>query len=245
MRNLLETAAVVLSMALLPNCAKAGLTVSVSVGCPEGYEYTDIDYDDAMDWDNVIILNDNQIGFWVLLSGNHWALRCRSMWYDSGSLEWTFGPWWYDNSISYGCRCGVGYVSYCCPFHGVRFHNYMSRNYQDWHNRYFIYDRNRYQPRAERRVVVSRGRYIRHNEPAVYRRHVTRTHIEQCRPVIDDRAITIDRRENRTERISHQSVTRPDNSHQITKTRSVTKFNRNGNSSTKTDTKSRTRHNKK
>jgi hypothetical protein len=213
MRNLLGTAvAVVLSMVLLPNCCSTananGLSVSVSVGamagCPEeGYEYSDIDCDDeVMDWDNVIILNDNLIGFWVLLPGNHWALRCRSMWYNSGSYEWTFGPWWYDNTIAYGCHCSGGYTSYYCPFHGVRFHNYMGLHYRDWHNRYFVYNNDRYQPRVERHIIVNRGRYFRHDEPAIYRQHaIDRTYIEQnrqCRPVADERAILINHESNRS-----------------------------------------------
>ena len=205
MRKLFGTAvAIGLSMVLLPSCcstANAGVSVAVSVGasagygCPgEGYEYEDCN-DDVMDWDNVIILNDNLIGFWVLLPGNHWALRCRSMCYNSGAFEWTYGPWWYDNSISYGCHCSEGYISYSCPFHGVRFHNYMSRNYRDWHNRYFVYNHDRYQPRVERHIIVNRGRYIRHDEPVIYRSHSTER-VQQCRPVTTQRT-TVFTRETR------------------------------------------------
>jgi hypothetical protein len=217
------------------------MTVSVSVGasagygCPgEGYEYSDIDCDeDVMDWDNVIILNDNLIGFWVVLPGGTWALRCRSMWYNSGSYEWTFGPWWYDNSISYGCHCSGGYTSYYCPFHSVRFHHYMSRSYNNWHSRYFVYNHDRYQPRVERHIIVNRGRYVRHDEPAIYRQHsIGRTHIEQnrqCRPVADERAILINHESNRSIEIDKGKRTdkigngNKDNSRQseVTRTRSV------------------------
>lgn len=257
MRNLLGTAvaAVVLSIVLLPNCAgtaNAGMSVTVSVGasagygCPgEGYEYSDIDYydEDVMDWDNVIILNDNLVGFWVLLPGNHWALRCRSMWYNSGSLEWTFGPWWYDYSISYDCRCNGPYYNRYCPVHGVRFHTYMVRHYPRWHSHYFVYSYNRYQPRVERHIIVNRGRYIRHDEPAIYRQHsITRTHIEQnrqCRPVTDERAIMINHtsnrsieidKGNRTERINDNNNIKSRQS-QVTRSRSMTINNgNNGNS---------------
>jgi hypothetical protein len=168
MRNFFGTAvAVALSMVLFPSCAgtaNAAVSVSVSVGasagCPEGYVYEDYaDYDnEVMDWDNVIILNDNLLGYWVLLPGNHWALRCRSMWYNSGSYEWTFGPWWYDYSVSYNS-----------PLPGVRFHIYMASHYPTWHNRYFVYSYNHYQPIVERHIYVNRGRYYRHDEPAIYR----------------------------------------------------------------------------
>jgi len=207
MSRLFGTAvAVVLSMVLLPNCcstANAGLSVAVSLGasagCPgEGYEYADCD-DDVMDWDNVIILNDNLIGFWVLLPGGQWALRCRSMCYNSGSYEWTFGPWWDDYSISYGCHCSEGYTSCYCPFHGVRFHNYMGSHYRDWHNRYFVFNHYRYQPRVERHIVVNRGRYIRHDEPVIYRTHT----VHQSRPatIQNTTVITRDREINRPVRI--------------------------------------------
>ena len=179
MRKLFGTAvAVAMSMAFLPtfcSTANAEMAVSVSIGasagCPgDGYVYEDCD-EDVMDWDNAIILNDNLIGFWVLLPGGQWALRCRSMWYNSGSYEWTFGPWWYDNSISYDCHCHDGYVSYACPFHGARFHTYMISHYPVWHSRYFVYSHDRYQPRVERQIIVNRGRYYRHDEPAIYRTH--------------------------------------------------------------------------
>ncbi|MBN1130821.1 MAG: hypothetical protein JXA71_17665 [Chitinispirillaceae bacterium] len=165
MRNLIGTAvAVAFSMVLFPNCAgtaNAGVAVTVSVGAsagyPAGYVYEDWD-NEVMDWDNVIILNDNLLGYWVLLPGNHWALRCRSMWYNSGTLEWTFGPWWYDYSVVYGS-----------PLPGVRFHMYMASHYPTWHNRYFTYHTTRYVPVAERRIIINRGRYYRHDEPAIYR----------------------------------------------------------------------------
>jgi hypothetical protein len=188
MRNFLGTAvAVVLSMVFFPNCAgtaNAGLAVSVSVGasagCPDGYVYDECNdcYDDVMDWDNAIILNDNLVGFWVLLPSGQWALRCRSMLYNSGSYEWTFGPWWYDYSISYGCNCHNSYVAYGCPFHGVRFHTYMVRHYPVWHSNYFVFNYNRYAPRVERHIYVNRGRYYRHDEPAIYRTHT----VHQSRP---------------------------------------------------------------
>jgi hypothetical protein len=216
MRNVLGTAvAVALSMALLPNfcsTANAELAVSVSIGasagCPgEGYIYEDCN-EEAMDWDNAIILNDNLIGVWVLFSSGQWGLCCRSMWYNSGTLEWTFGPSWYDNSISYGCHCSNGYVSYYCPFHGVRFHTYMNQHYYDWHNRYFVYSHDRYQPRVERHIYVNRGRYYRHDEPAMYRTHP----VQQSHPatIRSTTVITRDRQIDRPARIddnrSSQSV---------------------------------------
>jgi hypothetical protein len=170
MRNFLGTAvAAVLAMVLLPNCAgttNAGVAVSVSFGasavCPAGYIFEACD-NEIMDWDNVMVLNDNLIGYWVLLPGGHWALRCRAMWYNSGTLEWTFGPWWYDYSVVYGA-----------PLPGVRFHTYMLRHYPTWHKRYFVYSYNRYQPVVERHVIINRGRYYKRNEPAVYRTRTVR-----------------------------------------------------------------------
>jgi hypothetical protein len=243
MRNLIGTAvAVVLSMMLLPSCcstANAGVSVSMSVGtsagcqgCPgEGYVFEDCS-DDGMDWDNVIILNDNQIGFWVLLENGNWALRCRSMWYNSGSYEWTFGPWWYDYSISYVCHCHDSYVSYSCPFHGVRFHNYMSIHYRDWHNRYFVYSHDRYQPIVERRIIVNRGRYFRHDEPAVYRHPATIEKVRPGRTVTPQRTTVITRERairpqvrvddgNRTELVQHSGPATSERTTTITRSREI------------------------
>lgn len=239
MRNLIGTAvAVVLSMMLLPGCcstAHAGMaTVSVSVssssGCPgEGYVYEDCDYED-MDWDNVIVLNNNLIGFWVVLPSGDWALRCRAMWYNSGSFEWTFGPWWYDYSVTYGCHCHDDYVSYSCPFHGQRFHVYMDLHYHDWHNRYFVYTYNRYQPRVERHIIVNSGRYYRRDEPVIYR-HTAVEKMQPGRSVIPPRTTVITRtREisrpvnndrNSTEHVRQSSPAAPERNTTITRTKEV------------------------
>jgi hypothetical protein len=262
MRNMLGTAvAVALSMMVLPNCcstANADMSLAVSVGASAGYPENDYDYEDcddeAMDWDNAIILNDNLIGFWVLLPSGTWALRCRSMCYNSGTLEWAFGPWWYDNSISYGCHCQSGYTSYYCPFHSVRFHTYMNRNYRNWHKRYFAYSHNRYQPRIERHIVVNRGRYVRHEQPVISRTHsVERT--PQCHTATTERSVTITRERDARQPVRIDGGNRPEridthkgNSRQteMTRTRTTTREHSNGcgnNSTTRTrsDTRSTTR----
>jgi hypothetical protein len=132
MRNLFVA---VLAVALIScSSSHAGLSVTVSVG-------TDI-YD--CDWDNVLILNDNLIGYWVVLDGV-WILRCSNMQYNDE--EWSFGAWWYDRGISYACHCDGAYNSRYCPFHGQRFHPYMTQHYKTWHERYFYHDNNRYMPK--------------------------------------------------------------------------------------------------
>ena len=231
MRNLLGTAvaAVGLSMVLLPNCcstANAGMSVSVSVGVPVAYEYYPAEYstncgyvvsdDEEMNWDNVIVLNENLIGFWVLLPGSHWVLRCRSMWFNSGCDEWCFGPWWNDYSISYDCHCNGPYYNRYCPIHGERFHYYMNLHYRNWHSRYFTCTHNRYQPRVERQVIISHERIDRDRAPVIIHRQpsVPVERVQQCRPVTDERTIIINHESkqpvkidggNRTERIDNNN----------------------------------------
>lgn len=227
MRNIFGTAlVVVLSAVLLPNCAgsaNAGMTISVSInassGCPDGYVYDDCGGDD-IDWDNVIILNDNLLGYWVLLPGGHWALRCRAMWYDSGSFEWTFGPWWYDYTVTYGS-----------PINAVGFHVYMHRHYPAWHDRYFVSCQNRYQPRIERHIILNTGRYYRHDEPTVYR-HTTMVKAYPGRTVTHPRPLVITRERvlrqpearndsKGTESIRQNRPAAPERTTTITKTREI------------------------
>jgi hypothetical protein len=227
MRNIIGTAvAVVLSMMLLPSCcstANAGVSVSVSIGASagypgEGYVYEDWD-DEAMDWDNVYIVNDNIISMWVLLDNGTRVLRCRSMWYNSGTYEWTFGPWWYDYSVSYNS-----------PFSGVKFHTYMNLHYRDWHNRYFVYSQDRYQPRVERHIIVNRGRYIRNNKPAVYRHPATIEKVLPGRTMTPQKTTVITRETkppvrindvNHTERVQQSAPATPERTTTITRTKEI------------------------
>jgi hypothetical protein len=71
----------------------------------------------------------------------------------------------------------------------------MVRHYPTWHNRYFVYSYNHYQPIVERHIYVNRGRYYRHDEPAIYRTHT----VQQSRPatIQSTTVITRDREINR------------------------------------------------
>ncbi|MBN2037406.1 MAG: hypothetical protein JW768_11735 [Chitinispirillaceae bacterium] len=145
----LITLTALFSMMLLPGCASTaqagGTSVSVSVGFSSGYVTC---YDEDMEWDNLIVIDNSRVGFWVMLPSGRWVFRCRSMWWSSAYDEWCFGPWYYDYSIVYRCHCHSHYHPYC-PFHGIRFHVYMHKHYPKWHKRHFIHHRGAYVRRVD------------------------------------------------------------------------------------------------
>lgn len=124
------------AMVIVPGCAttaQAGASVSVSVGIGSGYSTY---YDEDLDWNNMIVIDNSTVGFWVMLPSGQWVFRCRSMWWNADYDNWCFGPWYYNYSIAYRCHCHSHYHGYC-PFHAVRFHAYMHTNYRPWHERHF------------------------------------------------------------------------------------------------------------
>jgi hypothetical protein len=135
--------AAVLFAAVLSN-AGSGVSVQVSVGGPAGYvSYSNCDWDN-MDREDLIIVNDNMVGFWVMLPSGRWVFRCRSMWYNNGYDEWCYGPWWDNYSFTYSA---MG------PFHlfgahvGVWFHPYIYKHYPKYWRRAYA---NRELPFRER-----------------------------------------------------------------------------------------------
>jgi hypothetical protein len=169
MRNLIGLA-VALALLSIPGCSRVYGGPGVSVTFSAGYA----DYwDDDMDWDNVIMIDNTRIGIWVMLPSGRWVLRCRSIWWDSGYDEWCFGPWWYDYSISYGCH-------YSYPFYGVGFHTYMHRHYPRWHNHYFNHRGGHYVRRMDRHPVY-RDNHAGHNAPVI-RHEAPRASAQAVRP---------------------------------------------------------------
>jgi hypothetical protein len=132
----------------------AGHSVSVSLQVGSGYADCD-DFEDDVDWDNMIVINNDRIGFWLMLPSGMWVFRCRDMHYDYAYDEWRYGPWWNDYTVSYGCHCHRHAPSAWCPHHGTRFHVYMRRHYPRYHDRYFTrydgqyYHHRNYHPRSK------------------------------------------------------------------------------------------------
>jgi hypothetical protein len=126
---------VVLSMLAIPASVvptTAGPRVGFSVEFGSGYIGCN-DFEEDMDWDNLIVINNDRIGFWLVLPSGMCVFHCRNMWYDNGYDEWRYGPWWDDYTMSYGR-----------PYHGVSFHIYMERYYPRYHARYFYHDNGHY-----------------------------------------------------------------------------------------------------
>jgi hypothetical protein len=135
MSGTIITAAIICAMGV-GMTASAGACVQVSVGCNTNAQCntnvecnTNYDNyeDDDVNCENLIVIDDNQVGYWVMLPSGRWVFRCRSMWFDAGLSDWRFGPWWNNVSISYGCQCHNhgGHWGYC-PSHGVRYNHYFT-----------------------------------------------------------------------------------------------------------------------
>jgi hypothetical protein len=162
MRNLIGMS-VLAAMMLIPgsaSTAQAGASVSVSVGLGTGYSTY---YDADMDWDNVLVLDDSRIGFWVMLPSGRWVLRIRNMWWNAAYEEWCFGPWYYDYSIVYNYHSHNHFFGNC-GFHPVWFHMYMSNHYRPWHERHFYHQNGRYVRRIDNRRNAPT--IVRQREPA-------------------------------------------------------------------------------
>jgi hypothetical protein len=171
MRNLIGLTALV-SMMLIPGSpttAQAGASVSLSVGFGSGYGTC---YDDDVDWDNALVLDDSRIGVWVMLPSGRWVLRIRSMWWNAEYDEWAFGPWYYDYNIAYNHHSRDHFFRNC-GFNAVGFHFYMSQNYRPWHERHYYSNNGRYTRRYSSYEAYHQERYkgpaVRHQEPVVVR----------------------------------------------------------------------------
>lgn len=258
MRNLIGLA-VALSLLSIPGCSRVYGGPSVSVTISSGYSTY---WDDDMDWDNVVMIDDSRIGIWVMLPSGRWVLRCRSMWWDSGYSEWCFGPWWYDYSISYGYHSPW-------PFYGVGFHTYMHRHHPRWHNHYFSHRGGHYIRRVDRHPFYRDNR-AGHNAPVI-RHEAPRTGDRTVRPAPQrDNAPVIQREPQRTsgqvvqpqkqterttvitrertvtrtdggDRIQRTNNAGPSRQAEVTRSRTITRDNstRSGGSTTRTDTRSR------
>lgn len=187
---------VLVSMLFIPGCymrAQGGPSIEVSIGA--GYSTCD---DEDMDWDNLIVVNNDQIGFWVLLPSGQWVFKFRRMWYNNSCNEWYYGPWAIDYTVSYGCHCHHGVHWRYCPYHATRFHHYMNRHYHRWHDAYFYHENGRYIRRGpilrEREMDRHSNVIIRGNEPVLYRE--SSRQVETARPEKTIQRTTIITREN-------------------------------------------------
>jgi hypothetical protein len=112
---------------------QAGASVQISIGTqrdwPE-FEYFEADVDD----ENLIVISDNEVGYWVMLPSGRWVMRTRRLWFDNGCSEWRFGPWSFNYSVNYGCQCNGPFHGYC-PFHGERYRSYVVTHYP--HRNYY------------------------------------------------------------------------------------------------------------
>jgi hypothetical protein len=167
---------------------QAGVSVQFSVAAHSEYVGFD-DLEDGMDWDNMIVVDNNRIGVWVTGPSGQWVFRCRNMWYDNACDEWRYGPWWYDYYLSYG-SC-----------HGIRFHIFMNQHYPRYHERYFYHDNglffrytNRHYDRGERDYRNSGHNALRweRNEPAVHREKQS---VQQVNPARGGERTTVITRE--------------------------------------------------
>jgi hypothetical protein len=167
---------VAVSASVVPT--EAGVSVQFSVGTHAGY-VPFYDLEDDLDWDNMVVVDNDRVGFWVMAPSGRWVFRCRNMWYDYSCDEWRYGSWWYDYSLSYD------------PFYGVRFHIFMNRHYPRYHERYFYHDNGFYFRYNHRYNNYRHGQGDRHsdynapprierNEPAIHREKQS---VQQVNPV--------------------------------------------------------------
>ena len=98
----------------------------VEVKVPEGY----VDLEPNDDRDDLIMINESQIGFWSVLPDGRHILQCRTMWYDRNHDNWFYGPWYIDRSISY-------HEYKKSRWFNVGFHDYMRKHYPKYHEKRF------------------------------------------------------------------------------------------------------------
>lgn len=94
MRRLIVALAVVVAVFSASN-AQVGLSVNINVNRPahppEGYVATCDD--DDMFREDLVVINNTCVGFWVILPTGRRILHCRNMWYDRKAGDWYYGPW--------------------------------------------------------------------------------------------------------------------------------------------------------
>lgn len=129
-RTLIPAIAAVVCFAGWMSAAPAEVSMSFSFGTEVGFDPCD----DDMDCDNIIVINDNEIGYWIQLPSGRWVLRSRPMWFNIALDEWCYGPWTFNYSVNHVCLCHGPRHSYC-PYHGIRYITYMQTNYP--HRRYY------------------------------------------------------------------------------------------------------------
>jgi hypothetical protein len=208
MKNLIGMS-VLAAMMLIPcsvQTAQAGASVSVSVGLGVGFATC---YDEDIDWDNVYVIDNSRIGFWIMLPNGRWVLRCRSMWWNSDYDDWYFGPWYYDYTIAYSN------FPIWRPNHAMLFHLYMDRHYRPWHTRYFHFSNDRYVRRYARHDDFHHNRphttVIRERETVRFNNQNHARHNERTTVIVREKEpVRIDGG-NRPERIETRRQPRVDN----------------------------------
>ena len=183
--------AVVLVAAVWSN-ADAGVSVRVSVGGPLVYgSYCSSDYDD-MDREDLIVIDNNQVGFWVMLPSGRWVFRCRSMWYDNGWDEWHYGPWWDNYSISYNYSDPF---HFSCPYNGMWYHSFIYSHYPRYWERTYGHRALPFQARLERDAGHMRpgDRRVSNWTPSVVHNNHPTTIVETTRIITPARTQSADR----------------------------------------------------
>jgi hypothetical protein len=173
--------------------ASAAVSVEVSVGSPGYVLYNDRDYDD-MDREDLIVIDNSQVGFWVMLPSGRWVFRCRSMWYDNVWDEWHYGPWWDNYSIAFAPNCSDAFHLFH-PYHGSWYHSYMHNHYPRYWERNYGHRRLPFHDRLDRHAF--NPRFDNHGDRNMTSRMAPGNHptkiIETTRIITPDRTHSPDR----------------------------------------------------
>jgi hypothetical protein len=191
MRRLIVAVAIVFAVCSTGN-AQVGLSVNINVNrpaqAPEGYVATCDD--DDMFREDLFVINNTCVGFWVVLPTGGRVLHCRNMWYDRKTRDWYYGPWREDRTVTYvGYRHG--------PYYNVRFHDYMHRTYPRYYERRFRPVLNEREMRHEkfdnRDKNFEREKHVEHEQNFEREKHAEHEqnferekHVEQEKPAPGD-----------------------------------------------------------
>jgi len=217
MRRLIVAGAVVFAVCSSGN-AQVGLSVNINVNrpaeAPEGYVATCDD--DDMFREDLFVINNSCVGFWVVLPNGVHVLHCRNMWYDRQTRDWYYGPWHEDRTVSFA-RYSRG------PYYNVRFHDYMHRTYPRYYERRFrpvITEREKRHERfGDRDRNYDRERHVEQEKNIDRERHIEQEknferekHVDQERtPPVDYGREKKDDRDKNVEREKHDEQGRGDN----------------------------------
>jgi hypothetical protein len=125
-------------------------TVPPVVNAPEGYVELK-DSDTCMFREDLFIINDSTVGYWVPGVQRKYSLNYRTMKYDSAKDLWYFGQWRLDNAASFR-----GYRK--SSFFRMKFFNYIENKTPKYYQRFLA-------PKAKN-IKPNTGWQYRPNPPA-------------------------------------------------------------------------------